>query len=49
VVYNLWQFQIDSLQIEISTNIFIPQKFFRIGLNFQNAEEFLQNKKNSCW
>jgi len=36
--YTLWKFRIDSLQIVISTNFFLSQKYFRIldrlGLNF---------------
>ena len=36
--YNLWKFQIDSLQIEIRMNFVSPPKFFHIldqlGLNF---------------
>ena len=38
MAYNLQKFQIDSSQAEISTNFFIPQKFFcildQLGLNF---------------
>ena len=30
VVYNLWKFQIDSSQIETSTNFFIQRKFLSI-------------------
>ena len=38
MTYTLWKFHIDSLQIVISTELFISRKYFRIldrlGLNF---------------
>ena len=38
VVYIFWKFHIDSLQIKISTNVFIPQKLFCNLIEICNIE-----------
>jgi len=43
IVYKLWKFQIDSKTNLDQHKIFLVHK--NLGLNFQNAKEFLWNKK----